>query len=150
MVPAALEGKRLFTRWFLINAFFLTALVAAGLSYGDRIHGASLIAVPAILAVFAGASAFGGRISWLAEEWPRNTERLLHEAHWLHFWSWACQIAGIISTMLGFYVIIGAGSADLATRLSGGKVALLGSLVGVVCSTVLAVEARLIEHELGG
>lgn len=158
------RDRMLFLKWLLLNALALVGFVAlAALEHG-RVHGASRVAIPIILLVFCWASAGAGRICWRASAPPGTAslkgylltgktlkDTLLHDANWLGYWAYACQILGILSTVYGFWTLLAAGgsTADLGTRIqAGGGVALLGTFVGVLTSLVLTFEHRLIEHEL--
>lgn len=156
-----MRDRKLFVQWLLLNAFAAAVMVALGVSLGGRVHGAAAVAVPAIFAVFLYGTAVGARLCWLAAEVgdPDLVGHgfrlyLLHRAHNLSFLAWVCQIMGILSTVLGFWVLLsgqsGAQTAELATRIqSGAGVALAGTFVGIVASLVLTLEHRLVEHELG-
>ena len=100
--------KRLFLRWALINVLTVVLITAAGISFAAKIHGASLVAIPIILITGGIASAYGGLICWKADEaitdgWrPGDKEpvRLMHEAQYLIFSAWTCQMIGILSTII--------------------------------------------------
>lgn len=157
---SASSDRVLFLKWLLLNALALVGFVALGVTEHGKVHGASRVAIPIILAVFAWASYGAGRICWAAgglgeKAWidggRGDWEELLHDANWLSYWAYACQILGILSTVYGFWTLLAAGgsTADLGSRIqSGGGVALLGTFVGVLTSLVLTFEHRLIEHEL--
>lgn len=148
-----MTARRLFLQWALINALFVVFLVAGAST--AKLHGATLVAVPIILLLYVCASAWGGCLSWRADEawnltsdWKRRA--ILHDAEWLNRGAYALQIAGIMSTMIGFYLILQTSDAgDLSAKLSGGSVALLGSFVGVLCSLLILLQQWLLEHALG-
>ncbi len=149
----------LFLRWALINALLAIFLVTAGAAYRGNLHGAVLVALPIILAIYCSATYYAGKLAWRADDYldtVRGSEperiRILHDAEWINRWAYSCQIAGIMCTMAGFFVILSKSGtqADLTSKLAGGSVALLGSFVGVLCSLVLLLQHWLIEHALDG
>jgi len=146
---------RLFLRWALLNSIFAVILTAGAILFHSKVDGASAYSVPAILALFIAATAYGGRLCWRVDTIEDRFHlgyraQVLHDSTWLARWAYSCQVAGIIATLLGFYIILNqTGDGSLSEKLAGGKVALLGSLVGVVCSQVILVEHWLLEHELG-
>lgn len=153
-------SRSIFLRWLLLQALVLSFFVGLGVVYGRQIGGASLVAVPAILGVFVGATAFGGVLSWRADEvleLPRSSYHdpraaVLHDAEWLGFWAWVCQVAGIMATVFGVWEIVQSSSdaTVLVERIQGGLgVALMGTFVGVACSVVLEKERRALEHAMG-
>lgn len=140
-------NRQLFLKWLLLQAAAVSVLIGLGAAYGSRLGGSSLVAVPLILTVLAGASSYAGYFIW---RWPylapaddrRNT------LEWLSFSSWLCQMIGIMATVFGAWELLGgAGSAaELGERIQGGLgVALMGTFVGVFSSIVLELERRLIE-----
>lgn len=147
-----MRDRPLFLKWCLLNALTFIFFIAAGLAYHSKIDGGSRIAVPVILALFALGSAFGGKLCWRADGTDPGTktaDKILHDALYLEWFAYRSQIAGIIATMLGFYIIIAQGaSGDFQTKLKGGAVALLGSFVGVLCSLILLQIERWIDHAL--
>src|SRR5207253_5902485 len=58
----------LFLRWALFQSVMVTLFAAAGLAYGGRLHGASLVVVPLILAVLAVTSGYAGLLAWRCDE----------------------------------------------------------------------------------
>ncbi len=159
-----MQERQLFLKFVLLNAVASVFLVALGLVYGGRVHGPSLVAVPVILLLALYAQIGAGRICWEADnlmgasfgtraEGPKQRARLLHDAKYLGHWAWCAQVTGILSTVLGFWMLLsaGGGTEDLHTRiLTGGGVALVGTFVGTAVSMLLVQTERLIEHELGG
>lgn len=148
--------RPLFLKWVLLNALVAVFFITAGVVYHNKIDGGSRIAVPVILALFAAGSAYGGKLCWRGSNLKRvnpadeyKAKQILHDALYLEWFAYRSQIAGIIATLLGFYIIISHGNAgDFSTKLQGGAVALLGSFVGVLCSLVLLQIERWIDHEL--
>ena len=59
-----LTRRTLFLRWVVLQAVVATLIAAAAIAYGDQLHGASLVMVPLILIVLAGASGYGGLLAW--------------------------------------------------------------------------------------
>lgn len=147
-------ARPLFLKWALLNALAVIFLTVLGVEYHDQLRGAPLVVTPLILAVAVYASALGGRMCWRAEgASPFARDRILHEARYLSFWAWVCQMVGILSTVIGFWLLLqGDGSTEqLGDRIQeGGGTALLGTFVGVLASLLLAMEHRLIEHDLEG
>lgn len=148
-----MTDRRVFLKWVLLNALTVVFFATAGVAYHSRIDGASRIVIPIILALFAAGSAYGGKLCWRADNpWAdgQSPSQILHDALYLEWFAYRSQIAGIIATMLGFYVVItsGVGEADLQTKLKGAAVALLGSFVGVFCSLILLQIERWLDHEL--
>lgn len=145
-------SRRLFLQWALLNALFVVFLLAGAAA--AKLHGATLVAVPIILLLYAATSAYGGRLCWRADaanadDDLRTARWILHDADWLNRGAYTLQIAGIMSTMIGFYLILQTTDAgDLSAKLSGGSVALLGSFVGVLCSLLILLQHWLLEHTL--
>lgn len=147
------KDRKLFTTWAFINCLTVVFLGAMAIVYGHKIHGPSLVIIPVILVVAAGASAFAGRICFELGErvTPKRKEHLLHKAKWLTFWAWVTPMIGILGTVFGFWKLLtgGGSNSDIHARVqSGGGVALIGTFVGVVCSVVITGIHRMIEHEL--
>jgi hypothetical protein len=153
---AAAAGTRhpLFLRWVLFQSVVATLLVAAGLSYGGRLHGASLLVVPLILAVLAVTSGYAGLLAWRADEGQSVVGGLRH----LWFAAGACQLLGLLGTVAGFYAMFengngsGAGAAtassDLAARVThGAGVALSATFVGILSSLVILIEHHVLDDE---
>jgi hypothetical protein len=150
-------------KWALLNALSVVLLTVLAIEFHNRIHGVALAVVPVILLVGAYASSIGGRLCWRADNLKhdlrgmrhlatRERSLILHEAQYLEFFAWVCQMAGILSTVIGFFILISSGGdvTNLGNRIqSGGGTALLGTFVGVFVSLILALEHRLIEHDLG-
>ncbi len=150
-------ARRLFLKWALLNALAVIFLVVLAVEYHEHVRGAPLVVIPVILALAAYASAFGGRLCWESdgvEPGTKRAARIIHEARYLSFWAWVCQMVGILSTVIGFWLLLGDGDAtgaQLGEKIQeGGGVALLGTFVGVFASLLLAMEHRLIEHDLEG
>lgn len=145
--------QRLFLRWALINVLLALGLIAGAARFGGQLSGATLVMIPLILAVFGFASAHAGRLFWRLENSSVARSRIRHEAEYLGFSAWTTQILGILSTIAGFWILLGGDHtqvAELGNRIqAGGGVALLGSFVGVLCSLVLTLGHRMLEHELG-
>ena len=147
-----LTARRLFLKWLLLNALAVVLLLAAGVEYHDRIQGSSLVVIPLILAVGAFASTTAGRLCWVVgNDGFDDNKRVLHEARYLPFWAYTCQMLGILATVIGFWVLLSAGGegTEIGDRVQeGGGVALLGTFAGVFVSLILVMEHRLIEHDL--
>lgn len=161
----ARRTRPLFTKWALLNGLLAVGVAGLAAHYGSRVHGASLISIPAIVIAYLYASTLGGRIAWDADStprpnastrdylWEKRARDLLHRAHWLGFWAWTCQILGILSTVFGFWLLLSQGgdTTTLGHRIqNGGGVALTGTFVGILCSLALQMQQRLIEHDVGG
>lgn len=145
-------SRPLFLRWLLINALALSFLVGMAVPYGHFLTGPSLVAVPVILLIGAAGSAHAGRICWWIDTHHANRAWAKKTVENVSFVSWACQIVGIMSTVFGFWIILGESgdTGSLGQQIKeGGGVALVGTFVGVFCSLVLALEERLIRHEVG-
>lgn len=153
--------RPLFLKWLLLNILTTVFFITAGVEFHSKIDGGSRIAVPIILLLFLSGSIYGGKLCWRASDnWvqtaialgerPKELDRIQHDALYLEWFAYRSQIAGIIATLLGFYVIIthGGSQGDFNTKLQGGAVALLGSFVGVLCSLILLQIERWIDHEL--
>lgn len=158
----SIRGRPLFLKWLLLNSLAVVFLTVLATYFHGSLRGAPLIVVPVIVAIAAYASFLGGRLCWRTdsflasedtiEEILRARRRILHEARYLEFWAWVCQMTGILSTVIGFFILLShsTDTASLGARIqSGGGTALLGTFVGVFASLVLSLEHRLIEHELG-
>jgi MotA/TolQ/ExbB proton channel family protein len=154
--PVADERDRhpLFLRWVLFQAVVLTLLLAGGLAYAGRLHGASLVVVPLILAVLAGTSGYAGLLAWRTDEGVPVMEGLRH----LWFAAGSCQLLGLLGTVAGFYAMFedgtgtataaGPGSTDLATRVThGAGVALSATFVGILSSLVILLEHHVLDRE---
>lgn len=147
-----MSERTLFLKWSLLNFLAAVFFVSAGIEFHSRIDGGSRIAIPIILLLFASASAYAGKLCWRAGDpnlTPKSAQRILHDALYLEWFAYRSQIAGIIATLLGFYIIVSNGDqGDFQTKLKGGAVALLGSFVGVLCSLILLQFERWLDHEL--
>lgn len=146
-----MPDRKVFLKWCLLNALAAVFFITAGVVYHSKIDGGSKIAIPVILLLFASGSAYGGKLCWRADTADAfEAQQILHDALYLEWFAYRSQIAGIVATMLGFYVIISSGgtNSDFQTKLGGGAVALLGSFVGVLCSLILLQIERWIDHEL--
>jgi hypothetical protein len=145
--------RPLFLRWAVFQSAVLTLLIAAALGYGDRLHGASLIMVPLILLVLAGASGYAGYLAWRFDAGESPNGGLRH----LWFAAGVCQLLGLLGTVAGFYTMFNgsnaggtgdAGSADLATRVTqGASVALSATFIGILSSIVILVEHHVLDRE---
>lgn len=155
------SDRPLTLKWALLNALAVVFLAALAARFHSSVHGATLVVVPVILALGAYASSIGGRLCWRGDtlgqagsltEVTSARRRILHEAVYLEFWAWVAQMTGILSTVIGFFILLSSASDvdSLGTRIQeGGGTALLGTFVGVYVSLILAMEHRLIEHDLG-
>jgi hypothetical protein len=144
----------LFLRWVLFQSVVTTLLVAAGLAYGGRLHGASLLVVPLILAVLVVTSGYAGLLAWRADEGQSVAGGLRH----LWFAAGACQLLGLLGTVAGFYAMFENGngssagaataSSDLAARVThGAGVALSATFVGILSSLVILIEHHVLDDE---
>ena len=144
--------RPLFLRWVVLQSIVATLLVAAALAYGGRLHGASLVMVPAILLVFAGTSAYAGLLAWRVDGGASPDGGLRH----LWFAAGACQLLGLLGTVAGFYAMFNDGgdssaasaSSDLAARVThGASVALSATFVGILSSLVILLEHHVLDGE---
>jgi hypothetical protein len=159
-IPAVDKGREaaharrpLFLRWAVFQSAVLTLLVAAALAYGDRLHGASLIMVPLILLVLAGASGYAGYLAWQFDGGASPNGGLRH----LWFAAGVCQLLGLLGTVAGFYTMFNGptadgsgapGGSDLATRVTqGAGVALSATFIGILSSIVILVEHHVLDRE---
>lgn len=155
-VPPPAEDERyrhpLFLRWVLFQSVMLTLFLAGGLAYGGRLHGASLVIVPLILAVLVGTSGYAGLLAWRADEGVPVLEGIRH----LWFAAGSCQLLGLLGTVAGFYAMFedgngntaSPGSTDLATRVThGAGVALSATFVGILSSLVILLEHHVLDRE---
>lgn len=137
----------MFVRWALLFVVSLVALTGMGITYGGRVTGPSLVAIPIIAIVFISASLFAGLLCWNADADPEVT---VHRADWLTFWAWVTPMIGIMGTVFGFWSLLTAGgnNVDLHNRIqNGGGVALVGTFLGVLSSVILSAMHRMIEHD---
>jgi hypothetical protein len=150
--PLSDERNRhpLFLRWVLLQSIVITLFTAGGIAYGGRLHGASLVVVPLILAVFAGTSGYAGLLSWRCDNGESVAEGIRH----LWFAAGACQLLGLLGTVAGFYAMFedgsgtgsSPGSTDLATRVThGAGVALSATFVGILSSLVILLEHHVLD-----
>jgi hypothetical protein len=145
-------GRPMFLRWVVLQSVVATVLVAAGLAYGSRLHGASLAMVPLILAVLAGASGYAGLLAWRLDGGSEATGGLRH----LWFAAGLCQLLGLLGTVAGFYAMFNEGggaadaaspSGDLAARVThGASVALSATFVGIFSSIVILLEHHVLDR----
>jgi hypothetical protein len=143
----------LFLRWALFQSVVATLLIAGGLAYGGRLHGASTVVVPLILAVLAMTSGYAGLLAWRADEGSSVRAGLRH----LWFAAGVCQLLGLLGTVAGFYAMFETGSSptstsaqssDLATRVThGAGVALSATFVGILSSLVILVEHHVLDQD---
>lgn len=145
----------LFLRWVLFQSVVATLLIAGGLAYGGRLHGASLVVVPLILAVLALTSGYAGLLAWRADEGLTVRTGLRH----LWFAAGVCQLLGLLGTVAGFYAMFenggsgaassATGSSDLATRVThGAGVALSATFVGILSSLVILLEHHVLDDDV--
>jgi hypothetical protein len=144
----------LFLRWVLFQSVVATLLIAAALAYGGRLHGASLVVVPLILAVLGLTSGYSGLLAWRADEGVPVRTGLRH----LWFAAGVCQLLGLLGTVAGFYAMFENGgtsasgsataSSDLATRVThGAGVALSATFVGILSSLVILLEHHVLDDD---
>jgi hypothetical protein len=141
----------LFLRWALFQSIVLTLLIAGGLAYGGRLHSASLVVVPLILAVLAATSAYAGLLAWRCDRGESVSDGIRH----LWFSAGACQLLGLLGTVAGFYAMFqnsggtaAPGSTDLATRVThGAGIALSATFVGILSSLVILVEHHVLDGD---
>jgi uncharacterized membrane protein YfcA len=150
-----LSEKTLFVKWALLNAIFSVFVVALGITFGGRIHGAALAVIPIIFLLIAYASAYGGRLCWRADGVLPGTpeaRRIIHESLYLDHWAWVCPMLGILSSIAGMSILLSTNdAASLGERVtSGGGAIFYGTFVGVLAMLLLKHEQRMIEHELDG
>ena len=149
---ASLNRRRpLFLRWVMLQAVVATLLAAAGLAYGNQLHGASLAMVPLILAVLAGASGYAGLLAWRTDDGASPNGGLRH----LWFAAGVCQLLGLLGTVAGFYAMFNhsdaaattaGASSDLATRVThGAGVALSATFIGILASIVILLEHHVLD-----
>jgi hypothetical protein len=155
LVPAApagvaRPGRPMFLRWVVLQSVVVTLLAAAALAYGGRLHGASLVMVPVILAVLAAASGYAGLLAWRLDGGTPTNGGLRH----LWFAAGCCQLLGLLGTVAGFYAMFndhGGGSTasgDLAARVThGASVALSATFVGILSSIVVLLEHHVLDRE---
>jgi len=147
----ARAGHPLFLRWALFQSVVVTLLTAGGLSYGGRLHGASLVVVPLILVVLAATSAYAGLLAWRCDMGQSVHDGIRH----LWFSAGACQLLGLLGTVAGFYAMFengggtaAPGSTDLATRVThGAGIALSATFVGILSSLVILVEHHVLDGD---
>ena len=149
----SLQGHPLFLRWVALQAVVATLLTAAALAYGSQLRGASLMMVPLILAVLAGASTYAGLLAWRADGGASPDGGLRH----LWFAAGVCQLLGLLGTVAGFYAMFNHGgtaaatataSSELATRVThGAGVALSATFVGIFASIVILLEHHVLDGE---
>jgi hypothetical protein len=144
-------GRPMFLRWFVLQSVVATVLVAAGLAYGSRLHGASLAMVPLILAVLAGASGYAGLLAWRLDAGSPVAGGLRH----LWFAAGLSQLLGLPGTVAGFYAMFNEGGAadaaspsgDLAARVThGASVALSATFVSIFSSIVILLEHHVLDR----
>jgi hypothetical protein len=104
-------GRPMFLRWVVLQSVVITLLAAAALAYGGRLHGARLVRVPVILAVFAGASGYAGLLAWRLDGGLPTDGGVRH----LWFAAGCCQLLGLLGTVAGFYAMFN----DTGRRLGG-------------------------------
>jgi hypothetical protein len=147
-----MRERTLFLRWALLNVVAGMFLGSLGIRYGARVHGPSLVAVPLILAVWAYASAIGGRICWHTDgvlPGTRAAVKLAHDAKYVRHWAEQIQYMAMLSTVFGIWVLLTSQGGDLHDRLlAGGGVAFSATFVGIFASLILMQTQRMIEHSL--
>lgn len=148
-----LRDRALFLKWVLLNAVAVVFLVALGVTFGGRVHGAALVVIPLILGLTAYGSAYGGRLCWNADGVRPGTlsaAALIHGAKYLDHWAWVCPMLGILSSIAGMSILLSSNdAATLGERVtSGGGAIFYGTFVGVLAMLLLKHEQRMIEHEL--
>lgn len=132
-------NRPLFLRLLLVDSLFGCALAAARLSYHRHIHPAGLVAVTAVLVLFAlGAVA----CLWLA--WRGPDARLLDDVSIL-----SERIPGVamLGTVSGFLIALSANTGDIQERTVGASTALAATFVGIAAWLVLGLQHRMLERE---
>lgn len=151
-----MKDRPLFLRWFLINAFLVVASILLGSAYSSHIHihGTSLAIVPIVFAVTLGMIAYSGVLFWKADGVRLDhRERIIHQAEHVFFAIAICQLLGLLGAQLGIYIISQANTTagvQEATHniLTGLGTGLIATIVGVLCSLVLAIEHHILVHNL--
>ena len=151
---SALTRRTLFLRWVALQAVVATLIAAAAIAYGDQLHGASLVMVPLILIVLAGASGYGGLLAWRFDDGASAEGSPRH----LWFATGVCQLLGLLGTVAGFYAMFNkvasvstataGASSDLASRVThGAGVALSATFIGILASIVILLEHHVLDTE---
>jgi MotA/TolQ/ExbB proton channel family len=151
---SGLTHRTLFLRWVVLQAVVTTLITAAAIAYGDQLHGASLVMVPLILIVLAGASGYAGLLAWRFDDGGSAEGGLRH----LWFAAGVCQLLGLLGTVAGFYAMFNKGtsaasgtvgaSSDLASRVThGAGVALSATFIGILASIVILLEHHVLDTE---
>lgn len=132
-------NRPLFLRLLLLDSLFGCALAAARLSYHRHIHPAGLVAVTAVLVLFAvGAAA----CLWLA--WRGKDARILDDIGIL---SERLPGVAMLGTVSGFLIALSANTGDVQERAVGASTALAATFVGIACWLVLGLQHRMLERE---
>lgn len=140
-------SRPLFLRWVALNAVVATILAALTHAYAARLHGASLLMVPLILAVLVVANGYAGLLAWQEDTVGMDRRGLRH----LWFAAGVCQLLGLLGTVAGFYAMFnnsGPGpDTDLAARVThGAGVALSATFLGIFASIVLLLEHHALDE----
>jgi hypothetical protein len=128
-----------FYRILLINSVFVCALVAARLSYHRHIHPAGLVAIAAVLVLYAAGAA---ACIWIAAgDGDRDDDRILEDVHEL---AERLPAVAMLGTVSGFLIALSSSSGDVQHRATGASTALAATFVGIAAWLVLGLQHRLL------
>lgn len=133
--------KSLFLRLLLIDSLFGCALAAARLSYHREIHTVGLVAVTAVLLLFAGGAAV---LAFQAWKWGgKPSPRVIDDIAELCD---SLPAAAMLGTVGGFLIALSASTGDIQQRAAGASTALISTFVGIAAMLVLRLQLRLLSR----
>lgn len=131
--------KRAFLAWALINSVFVCLAVAALIVYGGRVHSTGRVAMAIVLATFALASAYNGRLAWL--DAPRD--------HLVDLGVSILPMLALLGTASGFLIAFSGSPEDVQQRVAGASTGLAATITGIACAIVLMLERALLQPKPG-
>lgn len=127
-----------FVKWALVTAIYAIVMAASGLSYHGKVHAIGLIAIGAVLALFAITSGYAGWLLWKWEDYELDSKHL----------SLAIELApklAMLGTVGGFLIAFSASAGDVQHRVLGASTGLAATFVGIATMIALEVIRHIVE-----
>lgn len=126
-----------FLQLALINVLFGLSLGTFGVLYSGRIHAAGVVAIAAVLIVYAFATAYALHLA--REGRPDANDHVALAAS-------VCPAIGIAGVAGGFLIALSAGTDDIQERVIGASSGLAATVIAVVCMVLLDVQAHMLRN----
>ncbi len=127
-----------FLQLALIDVIFGLALATLAYLYSGTIHSAGLVAIAAVLAVFAISAGYA--LLQARRGQPADLELAVNVS----------PMIAMLGTVAGFLIAFSGGTGDVQERVLGASTALASTFVGIACAVVLMVQARMLKGESRG